>query len=234
MSVRAHPRRPRRGLRQPCDEFGDAVDRFCVAAADERGWADGTIATARSAVRRFLFAVEDAGVTAVSELTRRVVSGVVTNAAQRYAGGLGSWLFDVRTFLRHLHAVGATATDLSLSVPRLPAPRRVVREGFTAEEVRALTEDSQHGTAIDRRDRAIMTLAAQSGLRACDLARLRRSDIDWRNREIRVVQRKTGRALRLPLEVDSGNAIADYLLSCRVVGDSPYLFVCADVHGHSR
>lgn len=222
-----HARQQRWGLRQPCAEFSDAVDQFCVSAAADFGWAETSIATVRSAVRRFLFAAEDGGVTAVSGFTRRTVSGLVTTAAQRCPGGLGTFLFAVRAFLRHLHAVGATATDLSPAVPRLPAPRRVVREGFTAEEVHALTEGSEHGRAIDKRDRAIMTLAAQTGMRACDLAGLQRSDIDWRTREIRLVQRKTGRALCLPLAVASGNAIADYLLSCRVAGDSPYLFVCA-------
>jgi integrase len=215
---------PRWGLRQPGQELKAALDRFRGAAC-EFGWAEGTIAVAHSAVRQFLFAVEDAGITTVGGLTRRVVSDAVTVAARRRAGGLGTWLFAVRGFLKHLHAVGATGVDLSTAVPQLSTPHRVVREGFTAEEVRTLLASGED-SVIDKRDRAIMTLAAQTGLRASDLARLRRGDIDWRTNEIRIVQAKTGRALCLPLEADSGNAIADYLLSGRVPGDSPYLFVC--------
>ena len=215
---------PRWGLRQPGDELKAALDRFGVAVC-ELGWAEGTIAGAHSAVRQFLFAVEDAGIATVGGLTPCVVSNAVTVAAWRRAGGLGTWLFAVRGFLKHLHSVGATGVDLSTAVPQLSAPHRVVREGFTAEEVRTLLAFGGD-SVIDKRDRAIMTLAAQTGLRASDLARLRRGDIDWRTNEIRIVQAKTGRALCLPLEADSGNAIADYLLGCRVPGDSPYLFVC--------
>lgn len=52
----------------------------------------------------------------------------------------------------------------------------------------------------------MMVLAAQSGLRACDVVRLELGSIDWRAREIRLVQHKTGEPLSLPLEVESGNA----------------------------
>lgn len=108
----------------------------------------------------------------------------------------------------------------------MAAPRRVVREGFTAEEIRLLLTATADNSAVQQRDRAIMTLAAQTGLRAGDLARLERTDIDWRASEIRFVQAKTGRPLCLPLGVASGNAIADYLLNHRIPGDSPALFVC--------
>jgi integrase/recombinase XerD len=223
------PRRQRTwGLRQPCDEFNEVLGRFCVAGAAGHGWVKGTLAGKRSAVRQFLFAIEDAGVAAVSGLTRRIVSDTVTITAQRYAGGLATWLSAIRAFLQHLHTTGATAADLSTSVPRLSAPHRVIREGFTADEARTLIEGVDQDTTIGKRDRAIMTLAAQNGVRACDLAGLQRSDIDWRRREIRFTQSKTRRAMCLPLGVQSGNAIADYLLNCRVAGDSPYLFASCD------
>jgi hypothetical protein len=66
------------------------------------------------------------------------VSDAVTAVAQRRRGGAASWLVAVRAFLRHLHDAGATRSDLSVSVPGRAASRRVVREGFTAEEIRAL------------------------------------------------------------------------------------------------
>lgn len=69
-------------------------------------------------------------------------------------------------------------------------------------------------------------LTAQTGLRACDIVNLKRKNIDWRAMEIRIVQQKTGKPLTLPLEVESGNAIADYLLHGRPKSDLPYVFLC--------
>jgi integrase/recombinase XerD len=216
---------PHWGLRNPGEAFDAALEGFCVEAG-RLGLGEGTVQSARSAVRQFLFAVEDAGITTICGITSSAVSDAVTAVAQRRHGGAASWLFAVRAFLRHLHDAGATRSDLSVSVPSRAAPRRVVREGFAAEEIRTLLDATAGDSIIQKRDRAIMTLAAQTGLRAGDLARLERGDIDWRASEIRLVQAKTGRALCLPLETDSGNAIADYLLNYRIPGDSPFLFVC--------
>ena len=72
----------------------------------------------------------------------------------------------------------------------------------------------------------MMLLSAQTGLRACDVVNLKREDIDWRAGEIHIVQQKTGKPLSLPLEPESGNAIADYLLHARPKSDLPYIFLC--------
>jgi integrase/recombinase XerD len=215
---------PHWGLRNPGEAFDAALEAFCVEAG-RLGWGQGTVASARSAFRQFLFALEDAGITTVAGITSGAVSDAVTAAAQPRHGGTASWLFAVTAFLRHLHDADATDSDLSVSIPNRAAPRRVVREGFTAEEVRTLLAATVGDSILQKRDRAIMTLAAQTGLRAGDLARLQRGDIDWRTNEIRLVQAKTGQALWLPLEAESGDAIADYLLNYRTAGDSPSLFV---------
>jgi site-specific recombinase XerD len=213
------------GLRAPGEAFDAALEGFCVEAA-RLGWDANTVASARSAVRQFLFAVEDAGITTIAGITSAAVSDAVTATAERRRGGAATWLFAVRAFLRYLHDAGATRGDLSLSVPGRVARRRVVREGFASEEIRMLLEATVGDSTMHKRDRAIMTLAAQTGLRAGDLARLQRSDIDWRANEIRLIQAKTGQVLCLPLGTASGNAIADYLLNYRIPGDSPFLFVC--------
>jgi integrase/recombinase XerD len=218
-------RLPHWGLRNPGEAFDAALEGFCVEAG-RLGWGEGTVGSARSAVRQFLFALEDAGITTICGITSGAVSDAVTMAARHRRGGLSIWRVAVTACLRHLHDAGATRSDLSMSIPNRAAPRRVVREGFAAEEVRTLLEATVGDSIMQKRDRAIMTLAAQTGLRAGDLARLERSDIDWRASEIRLVQAKTGQVLCLPLGADSGNAIAGYLLNYRTPGDSPSLFVC--------
>jgi len=72
-----------------------------------------------------------------------------------------------------------------------------------------------------------MTLAAQTGLRAIDILKLKRSDIDWYKREIHITQSKTGETLCLTLENESGNAICDYILNARQDCDIPNVFLSA-------
>jgi integrase len=81
-------------------------------------------------------------------------------------------------------------------------------------------------TACGIRDQAILLLAFETGLRAVDIIKLRRSDIDWRNAEVHVAQSKTGKPLTLPLGGMVMNAVADYILKARPARDSDKVFLC--------
>ena len=210
---------PNWGLREPIAVFKALLLNFCVKA--KTSMAKTSLNVARSAIRRFLFEMEDHGFRSLADFTQMNVNGCVTSFATRYAGGLGSALYSVRVFLHFLFEDGVTGIDLSRSLPELVATRKMFREGFTEDELEHLLEHPDRTTAIGKRDYAMMVLAAQSGLRACDVVRLELGSIDWRTREIRLVQHKTGEPLSLPLEAESGNAIADYILNGR-----PDIFLC--------
>jgi integrase len=112
-----------------------------------------------------------------------------------------------------------------MAVPRIAAPHKKAYQGFTNEEIRRLLAAVNRDTMKGKRDYAIMMLAAQTGLRSADILNLKRSDIDWRKREIHVTQSKTGKPLRLTLEIESGNAIYDYILNARQDCDISNVFL---------
>lgn len=215
---------PNWGLREPVAVFKALLLKFCVKA--KTSMAETSLNVARSAIRRFLFEMEDHGFRSLADFTQMNVNGCITSFATRYAGGLGSAIYSVRVFLHFLFEDGVTGIDLSRSLPELVAARKMFREGFTEDELEHLLEHPDRTTAIGKRDYAIMVLAAQSGLRACDVVRLELGSIDWRTREIRLVQHKTGEPLSLPLEAESGNAIADYILNGRPDSTLPNIFLC--------
>jgi integrase/recombinase XerD len=65
-------------------------------------------------------------------------------------------------------------------------------------------------SAVGLRDLAIVTVLVRLGLRAGELSRMDLGDIDWRAGEISV-RGKGNRQDRLPLPVDVGEAIVDWL-----------------------
>lgn len=217
---------PNWGQREPVPEFAGLLEDFCANANRTGMLAGSTVKTARSAIRTFLFELEARGWQSFDEITLAEVSSTITHMAMRYNGGLHSAIFFVRVFLRHLYENHFTPENLSLAVPEMVARRTVFREGFSAVEIERLLDVPDVETPIGKRDYAIMLLAAQTGLRACDIVNLKREDIDWRAQEIRIIQQKTGKPLSLPLEPESGNAIADYLLNARPESDLPYIFLC--------
>ena len=78
---------------------------------------------------------------------------------------------------------------------------------------------------VSLRDGAIVLTGLSCGIRACDLIKLKLSDIDWLNETISFRQSKTGNVVRLPLTAAVGNAIARYLCEERPAADNDYLFV---------
>ena len=79
-------------------------------------------------------------------------------------------------------------------------------------------------TKDGRRDYAILLLLARLGLRAGEVAALNLEDIDWENACI-TVRGKGGRWSQMPLPVDVGEAIAQYLRLDRPSCDSRRVFI---------
>lgn len=81
---------------------------------------------------------------------------------------------------------------------------------------------------IGARDYAIILLALGTGLRGCDIANLRKDEIDWHGCSVSIIQKKTGNSLQLPLGGEIMNAIADYILKFRPESAEPYVFLTTD------
>ena len=80
-------------------------------------------------------------------------------------------------------------------------------------------------SATGKRDYAMILATARLGLRICDLRQLELGDLDWRAKQITIVQHKTGRPLSLPLLDDVGWAIIDYVRGGRPATDCAKVFV---------
>lgn len=219
---------PKWGLRYPNAYFSKVLDDFCKETNHTEALTKSSIATVSSAIRRFLFELEDMGHQDFSGVVHRVVSDCILLLAKRRAGGLDSTLFSIRTFLHFLKETSITSIDLSVAIPKLVAQRRTIREGFHVDEIDKLLNCIDRSTSIGKRDYALMVTAMQTGLRAVDIANLKRADINWRSNEIRISQQKTGVPLCLPLKPEVGNAIATYMLYGRQDCNSPYIFLCKD------
>jgi len=79
-------------------------------------------------------------------------------------------------------------------------------------------------TATGLRDRAILFLLAELGLRAGEVGRLTLGDLDWKQATIKI-DGKGGRAAIVPLTQRSGDAIQLYLARGRPASRSDHLFI---------
>ena len=129
-------------------------------------------------------------------------------------------LCELRGIFRYLER-----TDLYNAIAGIHAPRiKRIIPVLTESELDKIYAAINEGK-VTLRDAAIVTVGLSCGIRACDLIKLRLSDIDWDSETIQFKQSKTGNAVSLPLTERVGNALFRYITEERPKVDSNYLFL---------
>jgi integrase len=197
-----------------------------LASCRRRGNAEATVVVKDRAASRFLAYLVEVGVDDLAALGVRDVSGFLL----RQRGLRGKTVAAMRSclvdFLDVLAAMGRTPCGLA---DRLPPHRHVRHDSephlWTADEIRRTLAGIDRQSATGKRDYAMILTTARLGLRISDLRRLELGDLDWRAKQITIVQHKTGRPLTLPLLDDVGWAIIDYVRSGRPESACPKVFI---------
>jgi site-specific recombinase XerD len=131
----------------------------------------------------------------------------------------------IRSFFRFLTREGEIQIGLAGIIPSVPCRTLVgVPKYISESDVERVLESCDRGTAIGRRDYAILLLLARLGLRAGEVARLQLGDINWRSGEICVLGKGQVRD-RLPLLSDVGEALGAYLRGDRPSSPSRNVFL---------
>ena len=131
----------------------------------------------------------------------------------------------VRQLLLFLYVAEEIERPLTDAVPSVAGVRLSgLPKRLEVAQVQRILDACDRTTVAGRRNYAIVLLLARLGIRVGEAAGLLLDDIDWRSGEIAV--RGKGRAHRLPLPVEVGDAIAAYLRDGRpVMVDTRAVFV---------
>lgn len=131
----------------------------------------------------------------------------------------------IKAVLVFLHHSKHTKEDLSRIV-MTPLHSKRQAKGYI------LSEDNEKLAAkiasLNRRDKAILLMAMETGLRESDILGMKLGQVDWRKDTLTIVQQKTGHLLILPLLPDIGNSLASYILDERPIpaaGCEDYIFL---------
>lgn len=135
---------------------------------------------------------------------------VLQRAGDKGIGRAKTVVTAVRMFLRCLSAMGRCQPGLDHAIPTVAHWRlSSLPKYLPAEAVERVLMSCDVTTASGLRDRAVLLLLAQLGLRAGDVAALKWCDIDWHDGTL-CVMGKNRRQTRLPLPQEVGEAILDY------------------------
>jgi len=211
-----------------------AVDTFRTYLRQERGLSDKTLIQYGPFITRFLFerfghgALELAALRAgdVVEFIKQQATHLIPARAKVATTAL-------RAYLRYLHACGEIELDLVTAVPTVPNwSLSAIPRAIAPEHLQAVLAHCPRDTSVGRRDYAILMLLARLGLRSSEIVALTLESIDWEAGSI-AVGGKGNQATSLPMPVEVGEAIADYLRHGRPPSSSRALFLraCAPIRG---
>jgi site-specific recombinase XerD len=183
-----------------------------------------TISDHRLYLYRFLFYLGSKQITAIEEVLEENILSFVSTQTNNKIGIVST----IRFFFRFLYEQRITASDLSTVLQHYKwVKREKLPSVYNKNEVFQIESSIHRGDATGKRNYAMILLASRLGLRASDIAHLTFGNIDWENSTITLSQFKTGRKIELPLLVDVGEAIIDYLKYGRKRSDSPKIFLYA-------
>jgi integrase/recombinase XerD len=210
---------------KPIEVVLDGFRRYLV---HERGVVPHTVERYEAVARLFLSESLSTTVVRLEDLAASDVTNFVLHECRRRSTGSAKDVVTaLRSLLRFLHVEGLIPIQLATAVPTVAGWRgSSLPRALDRDEVARLLASCNRRTAVGCRDYAVLMLLVRLGLRAGEVAALELQDVDWRRGEI-VICGKGRRQERLPLPVDVGEAVVQYLRGGDRRGHCAQLFVRA-------
>lgn len=122
----------------------------------------------------------------------------------------------VRKFLIFLEIQGIVPVGLHFALPHSAVKRETIIEVLSDADKNIIEKYCEEAeTPLQLRDAAILRIMTDTGLRSCDITGLKLTDINWKQKCIRIIQKKTGVEHIYPISVRTGNQIYRYITDGR-------------------
>ena len=195
-----------------------------------RGCRKNTVCSHKKVILRFADFLDSIGIDDYEFLAPDAVNQFIKVVLCNYSNPVTMEYYRIlRRFLQYLSQSGNTKEDLSLKlvpIKRSSATARVPTT-LTLEQIERILSSVDRESPQGKRDYAVLLIATKLGIRTCDIRNLRPSNFDWERHMVSFTQVKTGEPLSLPLPIDVGWAVIDYLKNGRPVSNTPEIFLRA-------
>ena len=191
------------------------VDDF-LASKKKAGLSDGSIRELKSQASIFCEFLVAEGLTSFSDLMPETVKRFILHNEHMLPRTKNNYNGGARQFLIHMELKHLTNEGIHLALPACYAGGEKIVTVLEESDLERIHEYCQSTTSqIGIRDAAILMLGINTALRACDILSLRIIDIDWKERLIKVVQKKTGVEHLHSVDVGTLNYVYRYLKDAR-------------------
>lgn len=175
---------------------------------------------------RFMDYLTSQNITNCKEITLPLIHTYIKTLAGYANTTIGHEICCLRTFLRFLLEIGEVQNDFAVKIPMVQLRKQThIPSVWTKDELQKLIAAIDRGSPLGKRDYAIILLACCLGMRGSDIKNLKKENFHWEDKKLIFTQSKTKVPLSLPLTLEVGWAVIEYLRYGRPNIDSPYLFV---------
>lgn len=201
--------------------YQDLAEEFRAGLAVKKN----TVSMLYSIARDFFYHLQQQQVTDLATIHQENLYDFLRMEYKDHQGCMNNVTYVLRLICEHFRSKGFHNFPSELMPFSLPPSRSKILPSFERKDMENILAQPDINTPAGKRDYAILMLASVTGIRAIDIANIKLTDINWRERTIHFVQHKTGFGLSLPLVAVAAAAVADYILNARPEADSPYIFL---------
>jgi integrase len=154
-----------------------------------------------------------------------IIKKFLVHVAKSNQGSMDYVIYSLKVLFSYFQAAGIVDIKMKLEyfVPKAP-PQKII-PAFTMDEIGRILKKIDCSISSGKRDKAIILLACMTGFRGIDIVNLKLEDIDWKTGEISIIQSKTEHPVKLPVNGQVLNAVADYILNARPESMSRNVFL---------
>ena len=176
---------------------------------------DATKSDLRAPTRHFLWYASEQGKDPehIDDVT--VMKFLIEEIPVSNSGSTGRTLRCIKYSTEYLKSHGNQCLHRDYRLLKLKNDHRRMIPAYTEDEIFDIADAANNDDMLSKRNLAIILLAYCTGLRGCDIVRIRLTDIDWQNHKLALVQSKNHQPLSVELNGSTMNALADYILDWR-------------------
>lgn len=195
----------------------EITDNYCEWLINAKGLAAGTIVQTRMELKRFFEYIHKQNLT-LYDLSVNCLDGYIET--YRKDGFTRRTIISrvsiVKMFLKHAFSRGLITTDLSLNLisPRIYADANLPASP-KIEDIRRMVDFYDQTSVSGIRNKAIILLLVEYGMRSGEIANLKLKDVDWEKETINLNRVKGCRPRILKLKPNVGNMLLKYLTESR-------------------
>ena len=197
---------------------------FVASEQRESRHAESIIKRDENIIRQYILYAEKNGIR-ILEADAQNMLDFLSHMKKLRPAGLHSTASALKHFYAYLIENENVQPNILAAIKAWDTPHKRIYGILTDVEREKLLDAADGDSDIGKRDKAILLLAMDCGLRSSDLCNLKLRDIDWYSASISIIQKKTGKQVSIPFSERTGSALADYILNVRGTSSLPYVFL---------